>query len=111
MYHTDAKTSDIEGLRGSISTDLTSASSTMSTAAYQAGQAAASASSMAGGQVSGATWGAAGSIEATIRANRPITNVQVNVSATTVQKTVDVITRYGPSGGDRTSGGDKWNNQ
>ena len=38
-----------------------------------------------------------------IRANRPITNVQVNVSATSVSHTTTVVTRYGPTGGTRNT--------
>jgi hypothetical protein len=42
-------------------------------------------------------------VEAAIARNRPITNVQVNVSATTVKHTVQVTNRYGSSGGSRNN--------
>ena len=41
------------------------------------------------------------SIVSAIYANRPITNVSVSVSATTVQKNIVKTTRYGPPGGSR----------
>jgi len=52
-------------------------------------------------RVAGAATQAGNTVAAAVRASRPITNVEVNVSATTVQKTVDVITRYGNPGSDR----------
>jgi hypothetical protein len=54
---------------------------------------------MAGATVSGSVRGVAPPIVSAIRANRPIISVRVNVSATTVSKTVTVTERYGPSGG------------
>jgi hypothetical protein len=42
-------------------------------------------------------------IEAAIARNRPITNVRVNVSATTVKQVTEVTTRYGSSSGSRNS--------
>lgn len=92
-----AQTSDITALKGKISDDL----GTVNQSAYQAGKDAASATNVAKSAIVGGTFAAASGIESTIRANRPITNVNVNVSATTVQKTYTVNTRYGSAGGDR----------
>ena len=50
-------------------------------------------------QVSSSSSGIIGAI----RSNRPITNVNVNVSATTIQQKTTVVTRYGPTGGDRNT--------
>jgi len=78
---------DIEQLRGTASTGLNNTS----TAARNAGFTAAN-----------AAYGAASGIENTIRANRPIINVDVNISATTIEKTVTVTDRNGPTGGSAT---------
>lgn len=51
--------------------------------------------------VNNATRGVAPPIVSAIYANRPIVNVDIDVSATHVSKTVTTTTRYGPSGGSR----------
>jgi hypothetical protein len=83
----DDTTAGLETVRGTVSTGLNNTS----TSARNAGFTAANAS-----------YGAARGIENTIRANRPIIDVQVNISATTIEKTVTVTDRNGPSGGSAT---------
>jgi len=80
----DDTTAGLETVRGTVSTGLNNTS----TAARNAGFTAAN-----------AAYGAATGIENTIRNNRPIINVDVNISATTVEHTVTVTDRNGPSGG------------
>ncbi len=95
-----AMSSDIEVLRGQVADGL----STVDTSTLTAGQATASAAQGAGIMASNAAYGGASIVAGAIAANRPTTIVTVNISATTVQKTVDVQTRYGPSGSDRNQG-------
>lgn len=85
----DKTASSMETLRGAIGTKLAAAE----TASRNAGTTAAGAATRAGS-----------GIIAAIHASRPITNVQVNVSATSVQHKTSVVTRYGPTGGTRNTG-------
>lgn len=95
-----AQTSDIKALGGKFTDDISGTTA----AAAKAGQDVTSQTRQSGIGVANATYAAARGIQTAIANNRPITNVDVRVSATTIQQTVDVNTRYGPTGSDRTNG-------
>jgi hypothetical protein len=90
-----AKTTDIEALRGAIGTKLA--------AAEIAARDTKSAVSSGTSNISRATSSGDSRIVGAIIGNRPITNVTVNVSATSVQQKTTVVTRYGPTGGTRNT--------
>ena len=87
----------VETMKGKIADELATSSTNIAEATR------AGAGSVLGGVkgTSSAVTTAGYGIQSAIRANRPIVNVDVQVSATTVEKTTNVVTRYGPSGGDR----------
>ncbi len=93
------KTSDVQALQAVTENGL----STVSIDTINAGNTMSDAARAAGVTASNGAYGAASGVIGAIQANRPITNVFVDVVATTVQKVVDVVTRYGPPGGDRDS--------
>jgi len=90
---TEGVQTSVDTMKGKIADDLATNKTAIDGAATAARDGA--------GRVASATTSVGAGIEATIRANRPITNVDVNISGAGMQSSVDVQTRYGSPGGDR----------
>jgi hypothetical protein len=120
-FKTIAKSGDIEALRGTIAADLAPvASSTdievlrgdigqglqmVDTSTVAAGSLAANTARSAGLMAANASRAAGAGIESTLWATRPIVNVNVDVSATTINQVSVTQDRAGAASGSRNGDG------